>query len=137
MIHSELFPGCFLCADKLILQATNGNSGERKIEVEVRFLRNEGGGNYMVVRDNGRGMDKGGLEAFATYHLSQVGEHPVPIVLSQNVLYGILFLLKLYYNINDPQSYFMPTQAGLRPTRTMHDRGSPGSIQCLYMRAQR
>ena len=64
------------------LQATNGNSGERKIEVEVRFLRNEGGGNYMVVRDNGRGMDKKGLEAFATYHLSQVGGHPVSIVLT-------------------------------------------------------
>ena len=51
-------------------QATTENSGPRSVEVEVELGGR--GGSFLVVRDNGRGMNASDLKDFATYFLTQV-----------------------------------------------------------------
>ncbi|CAM9280554.1 unnamed protein product [Ascophyllum nodosum] len=51
------------------IQATNSNSGARTVEVEVELGGR--GASFLVVRDNGRGMNASGLKDFATYFLTQ------------------------------------------------------------------
>ena len=49
-------------------QATVGNSGSRELNVEVYLAATS----FLVVRDNGAGMDAVGLENLATYFRTQV-----------------------------------------------------------------
>lgn len=51
-------------------QATSSNPDARKIEVEVELGGK--GASFLVVRDNGGGMNASGLKDFATYFLTQV-----------------------------------------------------------------
>ncbi|CAM9825307.1 unnamed protein product [Scytosiphon promiscuus] len=51
------------------IQATTENPGPRKVEVEVELGGR--GGSFLVVRDNGKGMNASGLKDFATYFLTQ------------------------------------------------------------------
>ncbi len=51
-------------------QATTENSGLRSVEVEVELGGR--GGSFLVVRDNGKGMNASDLKDFATYFLTQV-----------------------------------------------------------------
>lgn len=51
-------------------QATSSNTGPRKVEVEVELGAGKGG-SFLVVKDNGRGMNAKGLKDFATYFLTQ------------------------------------------------------------------
>lgn len=51
-------------------QATTENSGPRSVEVEVELGGR--GGSFLVVRDNGKGMNASDLKDFATYFLTQV-----------------------------------------------------------------
>lgn len=56
-------------------KATRGNA-ERKVEVEV--VLGAKSTSFLVVRDNGCGMDAKGLEDFATYYLSPVSCNSIP-----------------------------------------------------------
>lgn len=54
------------------LKATNSNAGARAVEVVVELGGR--GASFLVVKDNGRGMNASGLKDFATYFLTQVLE---------------------------------------------------------------
>lgn len=56
-----------VCGDK---QATTDNTGPRTVEVQVELGGR--GGSFLVVRDNGKGMNASDLKDFATYFLTQV-----------------------------------------------------------------
>lgn len=51
-------------------QATTDNSGPRSVEVEVELGGK--GASFLIVRDNGKGMNAADLKDFATYFLTQV-----------------------------------------------------------------
>eukprot|EP00903_Cladosiphon_okamuranus_P018047 g16608.t1 len=51
------------------IQATTDNSGPRTVEVEVELGGK--GGSFLIVRDNGKGMNASDLKDFATYFLTQ------------------------------------------------------------------
>ncbi|CAM9773585.1 unnamed protein product, partial [Sphacelaria rigidula] len=51
-------------------QATSSNTGSRTIEIEV-VLGTGKKNSFLIVRDNGRGMNAQGLKDFATYFLTQ------------------------------------------------------------------
>ena len=53
-------------------QATTENSGPRTVEVEVELGGK--GGSFLIVRDNGKGMNASDLKDFATYFLTQVSQ---------------------------------------------------------------
>lgn len=74
------------------LQATNGNLSERTVEVEVKFSGQDS--SFLVVRDNGRGMDASDLQAFATYFLSQVDLGRVKHVLFDSSCLDCVFRVK-------------------------------------------
>lgn len=58
----------YSCGSLIKTQATNGNSGSRELTVEVQL----GGTSFLVVSDNGAGMDAVGLQDLATYFRTQV-----------------------------------------------------------------
>lgn len=66
--------GCFalVCVVCAWLKATNSNAGPRAVEVAVELGGR--GASFLVVKDNGRGMNASGLKDFATYFLTQVLE---------------------------------------------------------------
>ncbi|CAM9801347.1 unnamed protein product [Pylaiella littoralis] len=51
------------------IQATTDNTGPRTVEVQVELGGR--GGSFLVVRDNGKGMNASDLKDFATYFLTQ------------------------------------------------------------------
>lgn len=59
-----------LCVVGSLNQATTDNSGPRTVEVEVELGGK--GGSFLIVRDNGKGMNASDLKDFATYFLTQV-----------------------------------------------------------------
>lgn len=68
--HPSRVPPASVPSPSETLQATCANVGPRKVDIEVE-LGGGKGSSFLIVKDNGRGMNAKGLKDFATYFLTQ------------------------------------------------------------------